>query len=172
MKAGATPGMRRASTWQAWKRENPQTAGTELRPNALEAAALSFTVTNRFNALAKARHGSLESYRRDGRAVRTPIWIVAEGEKLYCWTISDTGKVKRISGNPRVRLAKCSARGHVRGGWVDAEANVLASPGELPKQMRRMRTKYGLLFLPFAWWPRLTRTATTVIEFSEAGETT
>ena len=129
-------------------------------------------MTSRFKALAKARHVSLESYRRDGRAVRTPIWIVAEGGKLYCWTISDTGKVKRIGKNSRVRLAKCSVRGHIQGDWTDAHARILARPDDLRKQMSRMRAKYGLMVLPFAWWSRLTRTATTVIEFSETGGTT
>ena len=125
-----------------------------------------------FTALGKARYVALESYRAGGLPVQTPVWIVAEEDKLYCWTISDTGKVKRVGRNPRVRLAECSARGRVRGSWVDAEARVLASQAELRKQMRRMRAKYGLLFLPFAWWPRLTRTATSVIEFSEVGTTT
>ncbi|MCY3976883.1 MAG: PPOX class F420-dependent oxidoreductase [Chloroflexi bacterium] len=127
---------------------------------------------SRFAALGKARYVSLETYRASGLPVRTPVWIATEEDKLYCWTISDTGKVKRISRNSRVRLAKCSARGHIRGGWADAEARILTSPAELRKQMRRMRAKYGLLFLPFAWWPRLTRTAASVIEFSEAGATT
>ncbi len=125
-----------------------------------------------FSALSKARYVSLETYRASGLPVRTPVWIAAEDDKLYCWTISDTGKVKRIGRNQRVRLAKCSARGQILGGWTEAEARILASPAELRKQMKRMRAKYGLLFLAFAWWPRLTRTATSVIEFTEAGETT
>lgn len=125
-------------------------------------------MTSRFSALAKARHVSLETYRRDGRAVRTPVWIVAEGEKLYCWTISDTGKVKRIGKNPQVRLAICTARGDVRGEWVDGSARILEGRAELDKQMSRMRAKYGLLFLPFKWWPRIIRTATCVVEISEA----
>ena len=125
-----------------------------------------------FAALGEARYVSLESYRAGSLPVRTPVWIAAEDDKLYCWTISDTGKVKRIGRNPRVRLAICSARGQIQGAWVDAVADILASPYDLRKQMKRMRAKYGLLFLPFAWWPRLTRTATCVIEFTEASDTT
>ena len=84
----------------------------------------------------------------------------------------DTGKVKRIRQESARPPGECSARGHIRGGWIAAEARVLASPDDLRKQMKRMRAKYGLLFLPFAWWPRLTRTATCVIEFTEASDTT
>lgn len=124
-----------------------------------------------FAALGRARYVSLETYRAGGLPVRTPVWITAEANKLYCWTISDTGKVKRIGNNSRVRLAICTARGHIWGDWADAEARILETSAALRQQLRRLRAKYGLLFLPFAWWPRITRTATSVIEITEADET-
>ena len=116
--------------------------------------------------LGNARYVSLESYRANGAAVRTPVWISAEGSKLYCWTIADTGKVRRIGNDSRVRLAVCTARGDIRGEWVECRARMRDSRADLHKQMRRMRAKYGLLFLLFEWWPRVTRTATVVIEIA------
>ncbi len=116
--------------------------------------------------LGSARYVSLESYRANGAAVRTPVWITAEGDKLYCWTIADTGKVRRIGNDSQVRLAVCTSRGDIRGEWVECSARMRDSRADLHKQMRRMRAKYGLLFLLFEWWPRLTRTATVVIEIA------
>jgi len=122
---------------------------------------------NVFTALGDSRFISLESYRADNTLVRTPVWITAEDDKLYCWTVKNTGKVGRIGKEPRVRLAACTARGDIRGEWVDCGARILESRADHVKQMRRMRAKYGLLFLPFQWWPRLTKTATVVIEISK-----
>ncbi len=122
-----------------------------------------------FAELKRSKHVSIESYRRNGAPVRTAVWITAEQDKLYCWTITDTGKVKRIGRDPRVRLAVCTARGAIRSDWVDGAARILANPEDIARQTRRMRAKYGLLFLPFEWMPRLSRTPTCVIEISISG---
>ena len=37
---------------------------------------------------------SIESYRRDGRAVRTPVWFAEHGEELYVYTEADSGKAE------------------------------------------------------------------------------
>ena len=118
-----------------------------------------------FAALGNATYVSIESYRRDGAAVRTPVWIVADGEFLYCWTLGKSGKVKRTRAESRVKLAKCNAAGNIRGEWVDAIARVLDSPDEVERQARRMRRKYGLKFTFFRLLPRLRGTRPVVIEF-------
>lgn len=118
--------------------------------------------------LAAASYVSLESYRRDGKAVATPVWITAEAGKLYCWTLKDSGKVKRIRANPQVRLAVCDARGKLKGDWVTANAQALDSPATLKSQRRRMRAKYGLKFLAYRFVSALSRADTTVIAFQPA----
>ena len=121
-----------------------------------------------FHKLAAARYVSLESYRRDGEAVATPVWITADAGKLYCWTLIDTGKVKRIRQNSNVRLALCDAVGNLEGEWVLAEAQILDSPAALEAQLRRLRAKYGWKFLAYRLVSVVRRAPTTTIEFRPA----
>ena len=118
-----------------------------------------------FEALAAATYVSIESYRKNADAVRTPVWIVADGGKLFCWTLAKSDKVKRIRGNVLVRLAPCDARGKIKGEWVAANGRVLESPDDIMAQARRMSRKYGLKFLPFRVIPILHRTKPVAIEF-------
>ena len=118
-----------------------------------------------FDQLADARYVSLESYRRNGEAVATPVWITAADGNLYCWTLTDTGKVKRIRANPAARLAKCDASGNLQGDWVAAQAEILDSPAALKAQLGRLRAKYGWKFLAYRLISVLRRAETTTIEF-------
>ena len=98
--------------------------------NAPEAGANRATPES-FKALAAASYVSLESYRKSGAPVRTPVWITADGGKLYCWTLTDTGKVRRIRANAEVQLAKCDASGTLEGevgGGAGARAGVTGGP--------------------------------------------
>jgi PPOX class probable F420-dependent enzyme len=76
---------------------------------------------------------NLETFRKNGQGVRTPVWFISSGPIgvdhpetfLYVYTIGNTGKVKRIRNNPRVRIAPSDMRGNVRGEWVDAQARIV-----------------------------------------------
>ena len=88
------------------------------------------------------RYFNLESYRRDGRAVRTPLWFVELEGELAFYTMEASGKVKRLRRNPRVRIAPCDARGNVKGDWVDG--TVRAITGEEYRRVHAMlNRKYG-----------------------------
>ncbi|MGH8596900.1 MAG: pyridoxamine 5'-phosphate oxidase family protein, partial [Gammaproteobacteria bacterium] len=67
--------------------------------------------------LKNTRYVSLATYRRDGREVRTPVWVAAAGDCHYVFSAGDAGKVKRLRVNPRVRLAACSLRGDIQSAW-------------------------------------------------------
>jgi PPOX class probable F420-dependent enzyme len=86
-----------------------------------------------FQAFAGHKYLSLVTFRKTGEGVRTPVWFAAaappDGDagpaKLYIYTIGNTGKVKRIRNNPRVRIAPCDLRGKLLGDWVEARAQIL-----------------------------------------------
>lgn len=99
----------------------------------------------------------LETFRKSGEGVKTPVWVAAEGDKLYVWTVDDTGKVKRIRNNGRVRLAVSDSRGNPKSNWVEARARVLAEPAEASKQEARLRAKYGFQFQFFNLMLKLRR---------------
>jgi PPOX class probable F420-dependent enzyme len=90
---------------------------------------------NPFAAFEGLKYLSLETFRKNGEGVRTPVWFAAgqtdRGNKaaavIYIYTIGDTGKVKRIRNNPRVRIAPCDMRGNVTGDFVEARAEILSA---------------------------------------------
>ena len=86
---------------------------------------------------------NLVTYRRDGREVRTPVWIAADGDRLVVWTNANSWKVKRVRNDARVRLAPCDARGGLRGDWVDATARMLDDPTERDDALEALFRKYG-----------------------------
>lgn len=88
---------------------------------------------------------TLETFRRDGTGVRTPVWFAtaqatAGERRLYVYTTADSGKAKRLRRTPAVRLAPCDARGRVTGAWVDAEARIDA--GAFDAGMALLNKKY------------------------------
>ena len=100
---------------------------------------------DRLAALATERHISLTTFRRDGTAASTPVWVVSDdGRRLLVWTGADTWKAKRIRRNSRVRVAPSDARGNARGEAVEGSARLLGpEAAELVQGL--LRRKYGLL---------------------------
>lgn len=102
--------------------------------------------TDPFQPFASHKYLNLETFRKSGEVVRTPVWfapaIGAQGLRtLYVYTIGNSGKVKRIRNNPRVRIAPCDARGKLRGDWVDAHAEILHGE-EAAAGMRLLNERY------------------------------
>ena len=71
------------------------------------------------------RYLNLESYKRDGTPVQTPVWFAEEEGVLYVYTLANAGKVKRIRRDPHIRIAPCTMRGTVTGPWMEAEATIV-----------------------------------------------
>jgi uncharacterized protein len=88
---------------------------------------------------------NFESYRKNGVPVRTPVWFVENNSVLYVRTAVSTGKYKRIMNNPLVKIAPCDSRGHVKGDWVSAEANVAPSE-QFQDIYQLLRKKYGMMY--------------------------
>lgn len=86
---------------------------------------------------------SLETFRRDGAGVRTPVWFVSHGGTIYIVTRERTGKVGRLARNPRVNLAPCSFRGGITGEWISGTARI-TSGGEADRIVELRNKKYGL----------------------------
>jgi uncharacterized protein len=113
-------------------------------------------------ALGASRYISITTFRRDGRPVATPVWVVADAGRLYVWTGSQTGKVKRVRHNPDVSLAPCTARGSVTGPPVAAQAEIVPA-SERPDIWAKFQAKYGFQLRATQWAQsvqrRLRRTA-------------
>ncbi|SCL16656.1 hypothetical protein GA0070624_1078 [Micromonospora rhizosphaerae] len=100
--------------------------------------------------LAAEKYVLLTTFRKDGRAVPTPVWAVRDGDALGVWTVSDSGKVKRIRRDSRVTVAPCDVRGRPHGGEVPGHATIYDLAGtrrvrDLLKQKYRMLGRLSLL---------------------------
>jgi uncharacterized protein len=102
---------------------------------------------------AQAKYLNLETFRKTGVGVRTPVWF-AEGPAapmdaahpvatFYVYTLPGSGKAKRVRNNSKVRIAPCNMRGVLRGAWVDARARICAGD-EAAKGQSLLNEKYGL----------------------------
>ncbi|MET7706097.1 PPOX class F420-dependent oxidoreductase [Micromonospora sp. NPDC005413] len=86
----------------------------------------------------------LTTFRKDGRAVPTPVWAVRDGEALAVWTRADSGKVKRIRRNGEVTVAPCDVRGRPHGAEVPAHATLYGN-GDIGRVRDLLKHKYRLL---------------------------
>jgi PPOX class probable F420-dependent enzyme len=68
---------------------------------------------------------SLETFKKNGQGVKTPVWFVLHQNAFYVYTEADSWKVKRIRNNRRVRVAVCNIRGGIKGPWLDATASII-----------------------------------------------
>jgi PPOX class probable F420-dependent enzyme len=93
---------------------------------------------------ARAKYLNLETYRKDGAAVRTPLWFAMseDGGTLYAFTLAGSGKVKRIRRSARARIAPCDFRGNPRGTWLSAQARLVEAEDEIRLAHRLLDRKY------------------------------
>jgi hypothetical protein len=88
---------------------------------------------------------SIESYKRSGQPVRTPVWFAVRDSVFYVRTSKDTGKYKRIRNNPNVQIVPCDSRGNVKGEWAKAEAKI-ATEEEAQQVYKLLQQKYGIMY--------------------------
>jgi PPOX class probable F420-dependent enzyme len=93
--------------------------------------------------LEDSRYISLLSYKRDGGGVQTPVWTAGLDGKLVIFTARDSYKVKRVGRNPKVRVARCDARGKVLGPWSDGTCAIVEDPARSEAIMGALGRKYG-----------------------------
>lgn len=96
--------------------------------------------------LAAARHVALTTFRADGTAVPTCVWISREGDALYVLTHAGSGKVKRLRNNSRVELAPSDSRGRPQGGASTATAVVADDDAAVKRVTALIRRRYGIQY--------------------------
>ena len=87
---------------------------------------------------------SLETYRKNGKPVRTPVWFVVKDDLVYVVTREQTGKVKRLRNNPQVKFAPCTIRGKVTGEWYSGTATIL-DKSQTKEAVKMRDKKYGFM---------------------------
>ncbi len=100
---------------------------------------------NNIKLLKKHQYINVETFRKNGIGVKTPVWFAQDDDSLVVRTESTSGKMKRIRNNQRVRIAACDARGGLLGEWMDAQAEIITVDAEKKRIDRLVTKKYGLI---------------------------
>jgi PPOX class probable F420-dependent enzyme len=98
---------------------------------------------------------NIETFRKSGQGVKTPVWFAQEGDTLYVWTQADSGKAKRVRNNSAVNIAPCTVSGDLLGEWIPARAQADDSVEAVRHVKKLMGKKYGLMFHIFGLLGRL-----------------
>ncbi len=97
-------------------------------------------------ALENEKYILFTTFRRDGRAVSTPVWLVhlSDGEIGFS-TGAESGKAKRLAHTPRVTLQACDQRGaKTHGPVLEGQARLVTGP-ELEQIRDAVKAKYGVM---------------------------
>ena len=106
---------------------------------------MSSSSSNWISMLSGHAYVNLETYRRNGQPVATPVWFTIDdnNKMIHVVTRTDTGKVKRLRNNSKVRIMPCGMRGQPKGQWLNGKAT-FASQEQLEIALKQRNKKYGL----------------------------
>ena len=98
---------------------------------------------NHLDQFLDQKYINLETYKKDGTSVRTPVWFVIDNDLVYVITRESTGKVKRLKNNHDVRIVLCSFKGEPKNEWIKGKAEKIT--GEKADMVINLRKKkYGM----------------------------
>jgi PPOX class probable F420-dependent enzyme len=112
-------------------------------------------MSNALESFENQQYLNIETFRKSGVGVKTPVWFALDGDALYIWTQADSGKAKRIRINPDVRIAPAKADGTPVGEWIPAKAHTDESDKALDHVTRLLKKKYGASFTMFGFMGKL-----------------
>jgi len=120
-----------------------------------------------FDQLTRQQYINLETFRKSGLGVKTPVWFVQDGQTIYVRTVADSGKVKRIRKNTQVNIAACKVDGTVLGDWLPATAREVLDSETDKIVDRLLDKKYGLMKKMFALASSVQGRKYTILEIKE-----
>lgn len=88
---------------------------------------------------------NLETFKKTGQGVKTPVWFAQENGVLYTRTMANSWKVKRLNRDPHIKVVPSDVRGEPLGSWVNGRAYEITDPAQANHINRLMNKKYGLI---------------------------
>lgn len=105
----------------------------------------------RLNQFLNKDYIRLETFKRNGNAVPTPVWFVADDDMLFVRSYANSGKVKRMRHNPNVKVTPSDALGRPHGVTIEGTAVRVDGDREI-KVSQLLYRKYGLMKMSFDLW--------------------
>ena len=110
----------------------------------------------------------LETFKKNGKAVPTPVWFVVDGGMLYVRSYANSGKVKRMRNNSQVLVAPSDSLGKAYG--VNIAGTALRVDADLEiKISQLLYRKYGLMKMSFDLWGAIKQLDWAVFAISGLG---
>lgn len=94
-------------------------------------------------AYADASYISLETFKRDGNGVKTPVWCAPLDDDIVVFSESRAFKVKRLRRDAKIRVAPCDVRGKVIGEWCSGTGQIVELDAEQSRAYQALHKKYG-----------------------------
>lgn len=111
--------------------------------------------------LRREKYINLETFKRDGSGVKTPVWFAHEAGRtdgaLVFMTDGRSWKCKRLGRNDQVKLAACDVRGGVHGEWIRARCHKIEDPGEVRAAAKTLAKKYHVVWHTLSVMSRIGR---------------
>jgi uncharacterized protein len=98
---------------------------------------------NYHNSLETGKYINIQTYKKNGQAVSTPVWFIRKDNKIYFRTSRKSGKFKRIENNNNVKFALCNISGKIKGEWHNGLAKIDPDINRLI--FARINEKYGIV---------------------------
>ncbi len=97
---------------------------------------------NYHKSLETGKYINIQTYKKNGQAVSTPVWFISKDNRIYFRTSPKSGKFKRIKNNNNVKFALCNIRGKIKGEWHNGLAKIDPDINRLI--FARINEKYGI----------------------------
>jgi PPOX class probable F420-dependent enzyme len=123
-------------------------------------------MNDKLKQFAGQKYLNIETFRKNGEGVKTPVWFAQDGETLHVWTEAGSGKARRIRNNSAVRIAPSDMGGAPLGEWIPARADANDSPEAIQYVQKLMTKKYGLQFMLFNGLGQIRKSKNVVIKIT------
>jgi len=100
-------------------------------------------MVNHLDQFLDQKYINLETYKKDGTSIRTPVWFVIDNNLIYVITRDSTGKVKRLKNNHDVQIVSCSFKGEPKNEWMKGKAEKITGK-EADIVIKLRKKKYGM----------------------------
>lgn len=94
------------------------------------------------DALRDEPYFNLETFKRSGDGVKTPVWFAVDGDSFVFMTDGRSWKCKRLRRDDRAKVAACDVRGKVKGPWFDGTCTVIDDEAERTRAEAALADKY------------------------------
>lgn len=128
-------------------------------------------MTDFASTLNSHRYLNIETFRRNGAGVKTPVWFVVHNGALCFSAPAHTWKVKRLAHTKSARVAPCDERGALLGEWVDVVAEHVTHE-EAEEAHRLLKQKYGWQWVLLELFGKLRRWRYVVCRIAQTGAST